>query len=77
MLRLDEAMRGPLGGIVEWGFQLTRQKKAGFPMAIDGLPSLAVSAVEILWEEEQDFIDERRGRDEEAESVKRELGKRR
>ena len=68
-------MVGPLGNIIRRAFRLVRRKNAGFLLTADNLPADVVAALEILHEEQQVYLDERRQRDEEIDSAKRELAK--
>jgi hypothetical protein len=75
---LDQATDGPLGPVVERAFQLARRKNAGFPLPpAETLPADVVMAVEILAEEERGYLEERHDREETADAVRRELGKKR
>lgn len=73
---LDDAMRGPLGGVIERAHRLMRRKEAGFLLVAEKLPADVVAAVQILHEERQAYLAEQRDREEEIASVKREMGKR-
>ena len=68
-------MVGPLGNIIRRAFRLVRRKNAGFQLIADNLPADVVAGLEILHEEQQAYLDERRQRDEEIDSAKRELAK--
>jgi len=76
LARLDLAMATPRGAVVDRAFRLARRKNAGFAIIADTLPADLVVAVELLVEEEREYLDERRHRDEEAAAAQREADKR-
>jgi len=69
-------MATPRGAVVDRAFRLARRKNAGFAIIADTLPADLVVAVELLVEEEREYLDERRHRDEEAAAAQREADKR-